>query len=40
MRKREGEKLKRYSRYEGAVVYIKRLEDIDDEQLRKVFAKF
>ena len=41
MRKREAEKLKRYSRYQGLNLYIKRLEaDMDDEQLRKEFSKF
>ena len=41
MRKREAEKMERYSRYQGVNLYIKNLEDdLDDEQLRKEFAKF
>lgn len=41
LRKREVEKMERYSRYQGVNLYIKNLEDdLDDEHLRKEFAKF
>ena len=41
MRKHEAEKMERYTRYQGVNLYVKNLEDtVDDERLRKEFAKF
>lgn len=41
MRRHEAEKMERYNRYQGVNLYVKNLEDtVDDERLRKEFAKF
>ena len=40
-RRFEAEKMERYSKYQGVNLYVKNLEDeVDDERLRKEFAKF
>lgn len=40
-RRYEAEKMERYTKYQGVNLYVKNLEDeVDDEQLRKEFAKF
>lgn len=40
-RKYEAEKMERYNRFQGVNLYVKNLEDVvDDERLRKEFAKF